>query len=245
MDKQSQLPNDSHKGVLARSQERDGRKGNKSKLRVVIADDHATVREGLKLIVGAERDMDVVGEAGDGRAAVEIAQELLPDVVVMDVSMPKLNGLKATYKLKECCPEVKVLALTRHKDDGYLQQLLRAGASGYVLKQSPPQELLHAIRAVAAGGKYLDPAVAGKILDSYSGPIRGEPATVLRELTEREAQILRLIALGHSNKEIAHQLQLSVKTVEVHKANAMKKLGMQSRIDIVRYSILRGWLEQA
>ena len=215
------------------------------KLRVIIAEDHATVREGLKLLVGAEKDMEVVGEAGDGHAAVDEAKRLQPDVVVMDVSMPKLNGLKATYKLKECCPDVKVLALTRHKDDGYLQQVLRAGASGYVLKQSAPQELLHAIRAVAAGGKYLDPAVAGKVLGSYTGPVRGEPATVLRELTEREEQILRLIALGHSNKEIANQLELSVKTVEVHKANSMKKLGMQSRIDIVRYSILRGWLEQA
>lgn len=215
------------------------------KLRVVIADDHATLREGLKLIVGSEPDLEVVGEAGDGHAAVAEAERLRPDVVVMDVSMPKLNGLKATYKLKERCPEIHVLALTRHKDDGYLQQLLRAGASGYVLKQSPPQELLHAIRAVAAGGKYLDPAIAGRVMGSYSGPVRGEPAATLRELSPREEEVLRFIALGHSNKEIANQLDLSVKTVEVHKANAMKKLGMQSRIDIVRYSVLRGWLEQA
>lgn len=215
------------------------------KLRVVIADDHETVREGIKLILGAEEDLEVVGEAGDGYMAIAEAERLRPDVVVMDVSMPKLNGLKATQKLKECCPEVNVLALTRHKDDGYLQQLLRAGASGYVLKQSPPQELLHAIRAVAAGGKYLDPSVAGKVMGSYGGPVRGEPSVPLREPTQREEEILRFIALGHSNKEIASQLQLSVKTVEVHKANAMKKLGMRSRIDIVRYSVLRGWLEQA
>ena len=245
MTKQTPSPNTSQPSDRDHLNERDAHKGKLEKVRVVIADDHATVRQGLKLIVGAERDMEVVGEAGDGHAAVEEAQKLQPDVVVMDVSMPKLNGLKATYKLKECCPEVKVLALTRHKDDGYLQQLLRAGASGYVLKQSAPQELLHAIRAVAGGGKYLDPAVAGKVLGSYTGPVRGEPSTVLRELTEREEQILRLIALGHSNKEIANQLELSVKTVEVHKANGMKKLGMQSRIDIVRYSVLRGWLEQA
>ncbi|MGH9908370.1 MAG: response regulator, partial [Pyrinomonadaceae bacterium] len=134
------------------------------KLRVFLADDHETLREGLKLIIGAQLDMEVVGEVGDGRSAIEQTQKLLPDIVVMDVSMPRLNGLKATQKLKECCPDVRVLALTRHKDDGYLQQLLRAGASGYVLKQSPPAELLHAIRAVAAGGKYLDPSVAGRVI---------------------------------------------------------------------------------
>ena len=244
MDKQSTLPNLSHTRQRVDPNQRD-HTGKAKYLRVVIADDHATVREGLKLIVGAEKDMEVVGEASDGRAAVEAADKLRPDVVLMDVSMPKLNGLKATAKLKECCPEVHVLALTRHKDDGYLQQLLRAGASGYVLKQSPPRELLHAIRAVAAGGKYLDPAVAARVMGSYSAPLRGEPSEALRELTRREEEILRFIALGHSNKEIATRLDVSVKTVEVHKANAMRKLNMQSRIDIVRYSILRGWMENA
>ncbi|HKY27002.1 MAG TPA: response regulator transcription factor [Pyrinomonadaceae bacterium] len=213
------------------------------KVRVLLADDHETVREGLKLIIGAQSDMEIVGEVGDGRAAVELAQRLLPDVVVMDVSMPGMNGLKATQKLTECCHDVKVLALTRHKDHGYLQQLLRAGAAGYVLKQSAPAELLHAIRAVAAGGKYLDPSVAGKILGTFSDPpaLRGESRP---NLSEREIEVFRLIAWGYSNKEIASRLNLSVKTVEVHKANAMKKLGMQSRIDIVRYSVLQGWLEE-
>src|SRR5436190_13032546 len=139
-----------------------------SKVRILIAEDHETVREGLKLILSAQSDIEVVGEVSDGRAAVEHAKKLNPDIVLMDVSMPELNGLKATQKLKECCPDVKVLILTRHKDDGYLQQLLRAGASGYVLKQSPSAELLHAIRAIAAGGKYLDPAVAGKVMGNYA-----------------------------------------------------------------------------
>jgi DNA-binding NarL/FixJ family response regulator len=122
--------------------------------------------------------MEVVGDAGDGRTAVELAQKLLPDVVLMDISMPALNGLKATAKLKECCPTVHVLAITRHKDHGYLQQILRAGASGYVLKQSSPTELIHAIRAVAKGGKYLDPAVAGELLGSYSAePIQQQRFT--------------------------------------------------------------------
>ena len=213
-----------------------------NKIRVLIAEDHATVREGLKLIIDAQPDFEVIGDAEDGRTAVELTQKLLPDIVLMDISMPHLNGLKATAKLKECCPEVHVLALTRHTDDGYLQQILRAGASGYVLKQSPPSELLHAIRAVARGGKYLDPTVAGKVVGGYSArrPIKKEATA---QVSDRELEVLRLIAWGHSNKEIASRLDLSVKTIEVHKANAMKKLGMNSRIDIVRYAVLQGWLQ--
>ena len=212
------------------------------RIRVLIAEDHETVREGLKLILNAQSDLEVVGDAGDGRTAIGMAQTLRPDVVLMDISMPSVNGLKATERLKVCCPEVHVLALTRHKDDGYLQQILRAGASGYVLKQSSPTELLHAIRAVAKGGKYLDPAVAGKVMGSFLG--RSSSTTEkLPEITDREEEVLRLISWGHSNKEIANRLGLSVKTVEVHKTNAMKKLGMNSRIDIVRYAVLQGWME--
>ena len=214
-----------------------------SKLRILLADDHETVREGLKMIVNAQADMEVVGEAGDGRLAVARAVELLPDIVVMDVSMPHLNGLKATEKLKQLCPQVKVLTLTRHTDDGYLQQILRAGASGYVLKQSASTELLHAIRAVAAGGIYLDPSVAGKVMGNYAGRMPSLRGTAQGSLSEREAEVLRLIAWGHSNKEIAARMELSVKTVEAHKANAMKRLGMQSRIDIVRFALLQGWLQ--
>jgi DNA-binding NarL/FixJ family response regulator len=216
-----------------------------TKLRILLADDHETVRAGLKLIVNAQADMEVVGEASDGREAVARACELLPDIVVMDVSMPHMNGLKATEKLKEVCPRVKVLTLTRHTDDSYLQLILRAGASGYVLKQSPPAELLHAVRAVAAGGKYLDPAVTGKVMGAYAerSATLGGAAHGGRELSEREAEVLRLIAWGHSNKEIAARLEVSVKTVEAHKANSMKKLGMRSRIDIVRFALLQGWLQ--
>lgn len=210
----------------------------------MLAEDHGTVREGLRLIISAQADMEVVGEAPDGLAAVALARELLPDVVVMDVTMPRMNGLKATEKLKEYCPQVKVLTLTRHTDDAYMQQLLRAGACGYVLKQSSAAELLHAIRAVAAGGKYLDPAITGKIMDSYTGrrptALRGETQGTL---SERETEVLRLIAWGHGNKEIAARLDLSVKTVEAHKANAMRKLDMRSRIDIVRFALLQGWLQ--
>ena len=213
-----------------------------SSIRVIVAEDHATVREGLKLIINAQSDMEVIADAEDGRTAIELAQKLLPHIALMDISMPGLNGLKATAKLKECCPQVHVLALTRHKDDGYLQQVLKAGASGYILKQSPPAELLHAIRAVAKGGKYLDPALAGKVMGHYSGR-SSEIRVGGADVSDREVEVLRLVAWGHSNKEIAARLDLSVKTIEVHKANAMKKLGMASRIDIVRYAVLQGWLQ--
>jgi DNA-binding NarL/FixJ family response regulator len=215
------------------------------KLRILLAEDHETVREGLKLILDAQPDMEVVAEVGDGIAAVAMAEELKPDIVLMDISMPRLNGLKAAEKLKRCCPDVKILTWTRHKDDGYLQQLLRAGVSGYVLKQSPPAELLHAIRAVANGGKYLDPAVAGKVMGNYSraGGSVSRPAD--GAISDRETEVLRLIAWGFSNKEIAARLDISVKTVEVHKANAMKKLNMRSRIDIVRYAVLQDWLRDS
>ena len=214
------------------------------KLRILLADDHVTVREGVKMIINAQADMEVVAEAADGRGAVAEAQAVRPDVVVMDVSMPRVNGLKATEMLTECCPEVKVLALTRHQDDGYLQQLLRAGAAGYVLKQSRPAELLQAIRAIGGGGSYLDPAVAGRVIGDYGR--RRQPVTTLAgagTLSSREEEVLRLIAWGYSNKEIATRLDLSVKTVETHKANAMHKLQMRSRIDIVRFALLQGWLE--
>ena len=213
------------------------------KLRILLAEDHETIRDGLKLLVGAQPDMEVVGEADNGRVAVQLAQQLLPDVAVMDVSMPELNGLQATKKMKQQCPGVKVLALTRHTDGGYLQQLLQAGASGYVLKQSKSAELLRAIRVVAAGQTYLDPAITGRVVDSLIGGRGARGASAETNLTDREAEVLRLIALGYINKEVAARLSLSVKTVEAHKARGMEKLGMKSRVDLVRYAMLRGWLQ--
>ena len=214
-----------------------------SKIRVLLADDHQVVREGLRLLVENQPDMEVVGEAGDGREAVRLAAELLPDVVVMDISMPVMNGLKAAEALKECCPQVRVLTLTRHADEGFLQELIRAGAAGYVLKQSAHAELVGAIRVVASGGSYLDPALAGRVMAGFArshatpgGPPRGA-------LGARQEEVLRLVARGYSNKEIAARLDISVKTVEAHKANAMRKLEMHSRIEIVRYAVLQGWLD--
>ena len=156
--------------------------------------------------------------------------------------MPELNGLQATERLREEFPQVRVLTLTRHTDKGYLQQLLKAGASGYVLKQSASAELVRAIRAVAAGQTYLDPAITERVVGNYVGKsaLRGEAPGAL---SEREEEVLRMIACGYSNKEVAARLQISVKTVEAHKAGATRKLGMKSRIEIVRYALLQGWLQ--
>ncbi len=216
-----------------------------SKLCVLLADDHEMMRAGLRMLINSQPDMEVVGEADNGRTAVALAQELKPDVVVMDVSMPELNGLKATVKLKECCPEIKILTLTRHTDDSYLQRLLQAGASGYVLKKSAPDDLVRAIRAVVAGQTYLDPEMTAAVIEATIGRSRRKksgPAPA-KDLSKREQEILRDTAWGYANKEIAERLQISVKTVEVHKANAMQKMGMKSRIDVVRYALLQGWLQ--
>jgi two-component system, NarL family, response regulator NreC len=210
----------------------------------MLAEDHLTVREGIKLLINSQPDMEVIGEVGDGGAAVKAAQKLVPDIIVMDVSMPKVNGLKATKRLKQVSPNIKILTLTRHTDDAYLQQLIQSGASGYVLKQSAPTELIRAIRTVADGKNYLDPALTEKMFGGYANrhlKLRGESKATL---TERESEVLRYIALGYSNKEIAGLMQISVKTIEAHKANAMRKLDMHSRIDIVRFAILQGWLEE-
>ena len=213
-----------------------------TKTRILLAEDHGTVREGIKMLVNAQPDMEVIGEAANGAAALVEAQKLLPDLVVMDISMPELNGLAATKKLKKIAPEIKILTLTRHTDDGYLQQLIKAGVNGYVLKQSAPTELINAIRAVVAGKSYLDPTLAERVMGGYAGST-GMLGQGPNKITGRVAEILRLIAWGYSNKEIATRLDISVKTVEAHKGNTMKKLGMASRIDIVRYAILQGWLQ--
>jgi DNA-binding NarL/FixJ family response regulator len=214
-----------------------------NKLRIILAEDHETIRDGLKLLVNSRSDMEVVGEADNGKTALQLAEEFSPDVVVMDISMPELNGLQATKKLKDKSPQVKVLILTRHGERGYLQELLRAGASGYVLKQSKSEELIRAILAVAAGRTYLDPAVTERAVTQLRESGRVPHKAPNANLTAREADVLRLIALGYVNKEVAARLNLSIKTVEAHKSNAMNKMGMKSRVDIVRYAILQDWLK--
>ena len=213
-----------------------------TKIRVVLAEDHETVRHGLKLLINRQPDMEVIGEAGDGRDAVERVGSLKPHVAVLDVSMPQMNGLEATRAIRESVPTTAVVALTRYDDDAYVQELLNAGAIGYVLKQSPSTELVDAVRAAAAGRRYLDRSLAARVAGTMMKQHgrRSSPSPI----TDRETEVLRLMALGHSNKEIASQLELSVKTVEVHKTNATRKLGLAGRTDVVRYALLQGWLRE-
>ncbi len=212
-------------------------------IRVLLADDHVTVRHGLKLLIDGQPDMSVIAEASDGDAAVRQTVALKPDVVVMDISMPGMNGLVATRTLRQRQPDAAIVTLTRHADDAYLQELLRAGVAAYVLKQSAPTELLQAIRAAAAGRQYLDSALTARVTATFAGREGRRVSKPAGAVSERESEVLRLIASGYSNKEIAAQLSLSVKTVEAHKANAMRKLGLNGRIDIVKYAVLQGWLE--
>jgi DNA-binding NarL/FixJ family response regulator len=211
------------------------------KLRIFVADDHPIVREGIKLLINAQPDMVVVGEAGDGETAWRSARELRPDIVVMDVSMPQLNGAQATERLKVACPEIKVLVLSAYSDEVHIRRLLEAGATGYVLKKTLIEELADALRVVARGGTYLDPQVAGKIVTGYVSPRRGTPDE--EDLSAREREVLEMIAWGHTNKEIAARLYLSVKTVEGHKTRAMQKLELRTRADVVRYALQRNWLQ--
>jgi two-component system, NarL family, response regulator NreC len=211
------------------------------RIRVLLAEDHETVRQGLKLLLESQPDIEVVGEAADGRTALERTAALKPHVVVMDISMPDMNGLMATRTLKQTVPDVAVVALTRHGDDAYVQELLGAGATGYVLKQSASSELLCAIRSAAAGEKYLDSTLAARAADAYVS--RHSKRSTRPVISDRESSVLRLMAVGHSNKEIASELEISVKTVEVHKANAMRKLGLRGRIDVVRFAVLNNWLQ--
>ncbi|MBV9109951.1 MAG: response regulator transcription factor [Gemmatimonadetes bacterium] len=209
-------------------------------LRVVLADDHEVVRSGLRALVDGTTGMGVVGEARDGAEAVRRACELRPDIVVMDVSMPGLDGAEATERIHRACPGVRVLALTMHEDRGHLTRLLQAGAAGYLPKRAAADELVRAIQVVAGGGTYVDPLLAGTLLGGSAHAQRrtGEP----QRLSEREEDVLRRIAWGASNKEIAGELGISTKTVETYKARIADKLGLRTRTDLVRYAVQQGWL---
>ena len=210
-------------------------------IRIVLAEDHETVRQGLRLLLEAQPGMQVVGEAGNGREALAQCASLHPDIVVMDVTMPEINGLAATREIRAKHERIAVVALTRHIDEAYVQELLNAGAAAYVLKQSDSSQLIRAIHAAAEGRLYLDDAVAAGVTRDYLRK-HARPATHIAMVSDRESEVLRQIAWGFSNKEIAQALDLSIKTVEVHKANATRKLGLRGRIDIVRYAVLQGWL---
>jgi DNA-binding NarL/FixJ family response regulator len=212
-----------------------------AKLHILLADDHAVVREGLKRLIDAEPDMRVIGEASEGAEAIDKSVRLCPEVAVIDVSMGDVNGAEATRRIRTSCPGTRVLALTVHEDTSYLRELLDAGAAGYVLKRAAADELIRAIRAVATGGVYVDPRIAGKLVNTFAPP-KAALTNAMADLSDRETAVLRYIAQGYTNKEIASQLGLSVKTVETYKARSMEKLGLRSRVDIVRTASERGWL---
>ncbi len=213
-----------------------------SVIRILLVDDHRVLRDGLRSLMEFQPDLEVIGEASDGPTALRMVERERPEVVVMDFTLPGVSGVEATEKIRAAHPLVKVLALTVHEDPGYLRRFIDAGASGYALKQAPAEELFHAIRVVASGGTYLDPALAGKVmsrLDRHSRLANPSPNDIL---SERETEVVRLIARGYSNKEVAAQLAINAKTVETYKARSLEKLSLRSRADLVRYAIQRGWL---
>jgi DNA-binding NarL/FixJ family response regulator len=214
----------------------------KKPIRVFLADDHPVVRGGLKTLIDAQPDMTVVGEAGDGPAAVAGVRDTSPDVAVLDLAMPGLTGAEVADRVRRDCPGVRVLALTAHEEKGYVQLLLKAGAAGYVLKRAAADDLVRAVRAVAAGETYLDPAVAGQLVTAMMRAPAGGAVAGAADLSDREAEVLRLIAQGHPVKRIAADLDVSGRTVETYKTRAMEKLGLATRAEVVRYAVQRGWL---
>ncbi len=215
----------------------------KPKLRILLADDHKIVRDGLRLLIDAHPGMSVVGEASNGQEALEQVRRLRPDVVVMDLSMPELTGLQATEKIRAEFPGLRIIALTAHEDESYLSQLCKAGAAGYVLKRSAGEELLQAISTVAAGGVHFEATLASRLLARQAAP--PVPEAPAHELSPREKEVLLRLAWGYSNKEIASELNLSVKTVETYKVRVADKLGLRSRTEMVQFALRQGWLKES
>lgn len=213
-------------------------------IRLLLADDHAVVRSGLRLLLEAQPDMAIIGEAEDGEGAIRRTAELQPDVVLMDIEMPGMNGIEATRRIKAQSPRTAVLALTMYEDDQYFFEMLRAGASGYVPKRAAPDELASAIRAVSRGEVFLHPSLAGRLVQDYllrRDVEEQEPPA--DDLTPREQEVLTLIAEGLSNNEIADQLVISAKTVDRHRENIMRKLNLHNRVDLVKYALRKGLID--
>ena len=210
--------------------------------RIVLADDHPVVLNGLRNLIQAEDDLDLVGEASTGLAALKVIREQRPDVAVVDISMPELNGIMLSRRIAEEIPSIRFLVLTLHEDRAYLKQALEAGVLGYVLKRSAAENLVQAIRAVVIGALYVDPAIADRMADpspKRAGRLKEGGAS---RLTDREAEVLKLVALGFTNKEIACRLAIGVKSVETYKARGGEKLGLKTRAALVRYASAQGWL---
>ncbi len=212
--------------------------------RVLLADDHPVVLAGIRSLVDAAGDFSIVGEAIDGHMAAELAATLKPEVAVIDISMPGLAGKDLAKRLKEVCPTCKLLTLTVHEDHGYLKQMLDVGVSGYLLKRSAAEDLIKALRIIDAGGLYIDPAISSKALPGVLADDSGGDAKHAVQLSSREIEVLRLLAAGHSIKATASSLQIADKTVETYKSRAFEKLGLQSRVDLIRYALGVGWLER-
>jgi DNA-binding NarL/FixJ family response regulator len=209
------------------------------RIRILLADDHAVVRQGFCMILGAQRDFEVVGEASNGRDALDLAAKLQPDVIVMDVSMPDLNGIEATRRIPAVAPRSRVLALSMHRDAVYVREILRAGAKGYLLKDSLDLDLLAAVRAVARGEGFLSPGVSEAVLSDYRKHVT-EPLDLL---SPREREVLQMIAEGKTNKDIANTLNLSVYTVEAHRGHIMEKLNLHTSTELVRFAVRNGLVE--
>lgn len=211
-----------------------------SRIRILLADDHAILREGLRLVLEKEADFQVVAEAGDGQEAVEKARALHPDLVLMDIAMPRLNGVEATRRIKRHCPETKVLVLTQYDDRAYVLPILQAGADGYLLKQTEAHHLVEGIRAVMRGEATLSPPVARQLVDLVASEPEPEATSEEVTLTDREREVLILVAEGYSSRQIAETLGISPKTVDVHRTNLMRKLNLHNRVEITRYAIRHG-----
>jgi DNA-binding NarL/FixJ family response regulator len=208
-------------------------------IRILLVDDHALVRQGFRLMLASQPDMEIIGEAGNGREAIELSEKLQPDLVVMDVAMPELNGIEATRRLVVAAPRTRVLALSMHKDSVYVREILRAGARGYLLKDSIESDLVNAVRAIARGDGYLSPGVSDAVLSDY----RRHVTDPLDLLTSREREVLQLIAEGKTNKEIATALKLSVYTVDAHRGRIMEKLNLHSTGELVRFAVRNGLID--
>jgi two-component system response regulator NreC len=211
--------------------------------RILIADDHAVVRSGLRLILSAQADLEVVGEAGTGEETLEKTIALRPDILLLDIAMPGLNGLEAARQVRQQAPEVRIIVLTMHDDEAYLRQFLEMGAAGYVLKKAADTELLGAIHAVKRGEPFIDPALMGRLIDPYLKQPPPRASGSSDELSSREGEVLRLVALGHTSQQVADQLCISVNTVDTHRAHIMDKLGLRGRAQLVRYAMAKGLLE--
>jgi DNA-binding NarL/FixJ family response regulator len=210
-------------------------------LKVFLADDHPIVMAGIKALVTEDPRFEVIGQAANGREVVRQVIELRPDLLILDISMPGLNGLQVAERLRKDCPDCRILALTVHEDRGYLRQLLAYGVAGYLLKRSAAEDLIRALTSMASGGLYLDPAIAGLAVSVNAASETGAVASAA-DLSQREEDVIRLTASGHSNKSVATVLGVSVKSIETYKARAMEKLGIHSRVDLVRHAVSKGWL---